>query len=134
MLDFDGVLHPAQGSDSPEFGFVGLLEEALENQDCAIVVSSTWREHYSLQALRERLGPALGRCVVGALGPDLRGPHVRYKNILAWLDSNPWCREWRALDDTASEFPVGCEHLILCDGRTGLRDEQMRQLRTWLEA
>jgi hypothetical protein len=41
MLDFDGVLHPAQGSDSPEFGLVGLLEKALENQDCAIVISST---------------------------------------------------------------------------------------------
>jgi hypothetical protein len=82
FLDFDGVLHSAQGVYLPEFSLVPLLEKSLESSDCAVVISSTWREHYPLQVLRERLGPALGTRVIGALGPDLRGPHVRYKKHL----------------------------------------------------
>jgi hypothetical protein len=58
----------SQGGSSAEFGLVPVLEQALQDHDCGIVISSTWRERYSLQALRERLGQALGRRVFGTLG------------------------------------------------------------------
>jgi hypothetical protein len=134
MLDFDGVLHPAQGNQIPEFTHATRLARILAESDCAVVISSTWREHYSLAELRARLPRDLGERVVGVLGPDHRGPNVRFKNIEDWLESQTGLIDWRALDDSASDFPSGCPQLILCDGRTGFGDEQERALREWLAA
>ncbi|TWO69109.1 hypothetical protein FN976_20450 [Caenimonas sedimenti] len=132
MLDFDGVLHPAQGANVPEFQRTAMLASALAGSDCRIVISSTWRDHYPVDVLARRLGDSLGARVIGVLGPDGRGPYVRYQNILRWLAANPWCTDWRALDDAASEFPTGLSELILCDGRVGLDHPQVTALRRWL--
>lgn len=132
MLDFDGVLHPCQGNAVPDFSLVPMLASALERSDCKIVISSTWREHHSLDVLRAMLGPKVGNRVIGVLGPDERGPYVRHRNILTWLHEHRWCANWRALDDTGSEFPPGCEELILCDGMRGLGPPQVSALREWL--
>jgi hypothetical protein len=133
MLDFDGVLHPAQGGDLPDFAHLSLLEEALLGPDCNVVISSTWREHYPLADLQRLLGNMIGPRVIGVLGPDQRGRYLRYQNILAWLRANTWCTNWRALDDSASEFPPGCAELILCDGRTGMSAPQLHSIRAWLQ-
>jgi hypothetical protein len=133
MLDFDGVLHSAQGNQMPEFTHAPRLSQILAESDCTVVISSTWREHYSLDELRAKLPRDLGEKVVGVLGPDQRGPHVRFKNIEAWLTSESGPVNWRALDDSASDFPPGCPQLILCDGRTGLGDAQEHELRKWLQ-
>ncbi len=134
MLDFDGVLHPAQGNQVPEFIHAPRLARILAESDCAVVISSTWRDHFSIDELRAKLPQDLGEKVVGVLGPDQRGPHVRFKNIEAWLASQSGPVNWRALDDCAHEFPVppACPELILCDGRTGIGDDQERELRKWL--
>lgn len=132
MLDFDGVLHPAQGNQVPEFAHAPRLARILAESDCAVVISSTWREHFSLDGLRAKLPRDLGERVVAVLGPDQRGPHVRFKNVEAWLETQSGSVNWRALDDSASDFPSGCPHLILCDGRTGIGDEQELALREWL--
>jgi hypothetical protein len=121
MLDFDGVLHPAQGSDMPEFVHAPRLVEILGSAACEIVVSSTWREHYSLRELRTLL-------------PKQMGPQVRFRNILAWLEGQVDIVDWRALDDSPSEFPSDCPNLILCDGRHGLAAAQEEALRHWLRA
>lgn len=132
FLDFDGVLHQAQGNNVPEFHLVPVLEAALAGSSCKIVISSTWRDHYPVSVLSERLGDALGARVIGALGPDGLGPYVRYQNILRWLDANTWCTDWRALDDSESEYPIGLPELILCDGRLGIDHPQVAALRRWL--
>ncbi len=132
MRDFDGVLHRAQGDHIPEFAQVPYLEQALGDAECSIVISSTWREHYALDALRSRLRESVGRRISDQLGPDLRGPFVRHKNILAWLQANPWCTNWRALNDTASEFPPDFPFLILCDGREGMGEARVLAIREWL--
>jgi hypothetical protein len=132
MLDFDGVLHPSQGSDVPELALLPLLEEALSESACNIVISSTWREHYDLAALQGLLGRGVGPRVIEVLGPDPRGQHRRYWNIRSWLNANDWCADWRALDDSVTEFPPGCAELILCDGRTGMSADQVQTVRNWL--
>jgi hypothetical protein len=132
MLDFDGVLHPAQGDLIPEFYHAPRLAGILAESDCAVVISSTWREHFSLNELRAKLPRDLGERLVGVLGPDQRGPHIRHKNILVWLEQQAGAVNWRALDDSVSDFPPNCPQLILCDGRTGLSDAQELELRGWL--
>ncbi|RYH28381.1 MAG: hypothetical protein EON54_23415 [Alcaligenaceae bacterium] len=134
MLDFDGVLHPSQGSDVPDFAALPLLEGALSGLECSVVISSTWREHYPLTELRALLGNVIRPHVVGVLGPDQYGQHVRYRNILVWLNANTWCTDWRALDDSASEFPPECPQLILCDGRIGMSALQVQVIKAWLRA
>lgn len=134
FLDFDGVLHHAQGTAVPEFSLAPLLADAMSGRDCDIVVSSTWREHHPVDRLRSFLPASLAARVVDVLGPDHRGPFVRQKNILAWLSTQEPLVEWRALDDAACEFSVGCPELILCDGATGLRGEQCAQLQSWLDS
>lgn len=132
MLDFDGVLHPFAGTDVPDFARLPMLEEALAGSDCNVVISSTWREHYRLTDLQRFLGKVVGPRVIDALGPDGRGRYLRYQNVLSWLEANTWCTDWRALDDSVSEFPPGCAQLILCDGRIGISAQQLHSIRAWL--
>jgi hypothetical protein len=132
MLDFDGVLHPAQGDGTPEFARLPLLVAAVAGTRCEIVISSTWREHYPQPHLRALLGPEIGARVVGVLGADHRGPYVRYQNILAWLKDNAPAADWRAVDDSAAEFPPGWLQLLLCNGITGLDRATSMLIREWL--
>jgi hypothetical protein len=132
MLDFDGVLHPAQGCEVEDFAYAPLLAEALEGLRCRIVISSTWRDSFTLEQLRRLLPAELAVRVVDALGPDAWGRHVRYRNILRWLESQKAAIDWRALDDTVSEFPPGCPQLVLCDGRIGFSKVEAGILRSWL--
>jgi hypothetical protein len=133
MLDFDGVLHPASGGDVADFARLPLLEEVLADLACHVVISSTWREHYSMADLQRLLGSVVGSRVIDVLGPDQRGSYLRYRNIQAWLEKNPWGTNWRALDDSVSEFPPGCAQLILCDGREGMSMRQMHIISDWLQ-
>ena len=40
--------------------------------------------------------------------------------------------DWRALDDSAFEFPLDCAELILCNGATGLAQREVQMIKTWL--
>lgn len=106
----------------------------LAGSNCSVAISSTWREHYPLDKLRALLPDDLAERVIGVLGPDQRGPYVRHQNIEAWLKMQRKPVDWRALEDSASDFPPNCRNLILCDGRTGLGDAQEIALLEWLEA
>jgi len=39
---------------------------------------------------------------------------------------------WIVLDDSAEDFPPGCEQLILCDPRIGLDGRILERLGAWL--
>lgn len=52
MLDFDGVLHSSQGNQIEDFALAPMLADALDARACSVVITSTWREHYSLSALK----------------------------------------------------------------------------------
>ena len=55
FLDFDGVLHPASAYATAPFSRATLLDEALAGVEVQLVVSSSWRFHHSLEAIRSRL-------------------------------------------------------------------------------
>lgn len=132
FLDFDGVLRPAWGNSLPDFVHVRALALALAGRPCEIVISSTWREHYSLAQLKHFLLPELAGRVIGVTGQDSPGRYARHQAILQFLEIVGEAVDWCALDDSVSEFHA-CPNLILCDGTIGLQPAQVEQLTDWVE-
>lgn len=76
FLDFDGVLHTMGNTGYKPFHQLGLLERELSTVTCdfQIVVSSSWRFHYSVEELRGQLGALSGR--VTGVTPELCTDHA----------------------------------------------------------
>lgn len=132
FLDFDGVLHPAQALDLNRFCHAKALSDAISPFDCRIVISSSWRFNYSLAELSAYLPQSLMARVVGMTGPAILGSYPRHNEILTWLMTSN-SRDWRAVDDSAFEFPPRCEQLIHCEGSRGLGGHELEQIVQWLQ-
>jgi len=134
FLDFDGVLHPTSDHATAAFSRVSFLEETLAGLEARLVVSSSWRFHYSLADIRSRLPVDVASRVIGVTGEPHFGEFARHREILAWVADTRDLAPWRALDDSAFEFPKGCRELILCDPSTGLDEQVAGVVRDWLES
>lgn len=132
-LDFDGVLHPSHFQDQDRFSRQGLLVEAIAGREVDIVVSSSWRFHYTLSKIKSDLHPEIGRRIIGMTGDALIGAHSRWREVERHAMYNR-IRYFRALDDSGFLFPPDCGALILCDGAKGLQPVQADALRAWLSA
>lgn len=135
FLDFDGVLHPMRGTlqaeDVQQFTSVPHLWQLLRTHPgVRVVFSTSWRFHYSLNALRELVtcdgNNDLGCRFIG-MTPKLilkekeekRG--IRQRECEAWLAENGMSAvPWLAIDDFASFFDEGCPNFYLVDAATGL--------------
>ena len=131
FLDFDGVLHPTLAAPADRFLLAPLLGEVVGRFKCEIVISSSWRFHYEIDQIRSMLPPELSSCVSGATGEAVIGRHARHREITSWLDLHG-SRDWRALDDSAFEFPSPCLELIRCDGAKGITPAELDALAGWL--
>ena len=66
FMDFDGVTHPEPCFKDTMFCQLPFIEEVIrEFQPVEIVISSSWREHYSLCELQDMFSPDIGRRIVG---------------------------------------------------------------------
>lgn len=130
FLDFDGVTHPEVCLAEQLFCCLPLVEEVLRRRPGVdIVISSSWREHHSLQELQERFSPELRDRVVGCTPiykQDMCEPAKRYVREIecrTWLQANRpevlASGAWLALDDASWLFSPGCQHLILSRHKTG---------------
>lgn len=134
FLDFDGVLH-ADGE--AQLSRLALFEARLRLMPALeIVISSSWREHYSLESFRNFFHPDLRHRIIG-LTPLLHcryAPSGRQLEIEAYLhaeclnESN--CR-WLALDDMAEMFQGDCKYLLLVDSTQGFCDSVASRLECW---
>ena len=131
FLDFDGVLHPSLASEEGHFCRMPLLEAALRDREVEIVVSSSWRFHHDWPLLLEFFPPTLRAHVRGHTGEPVTGRHARWHEILAYREKHALL-DWRALDDSAFEFPHNCAELILCNGAIGMEETQVGLIREWL--
>ncbi len=131
FLDFDGVLHPTLATPKQLFGLAHLLVEAVDRWNPQIVISSSWRFHFTRQEILSRLPSALATRVRGTTGDAYVGRHARWNEIQAYCRQHP-IADWRALDDSAYEFPASCVHLIHCDGARGVMARQIDELNAWL--
>jgi hypothetical protein len=88
-----------------------------------IVISSTWREQFGLNALRAKFSPDIAARIIGTtpLAADALPPHmveVREWEIATWLQRNHrQGEEWIALDDCDMAVqippgPAGCLHRL----------------------
>jgi len=131
FLDFDGVLH-ANGCLPEEcFGLLPALATTLMPFDHDIVISSSWRVHYSRRYLVKLFPATLRKRIVGTTGEPHTGSYARWEEIQAYLREHP-APSWRALDDFDWEFPADCAELIHCDGARGCQREQLERLESWL--
>jgi len=133
FLDFDGVLHPTSARIPNLFNRASLLNSIITNSHCSIVLSTSWRFIHSLADLCSLLPKQIASEVIDVTGAAHIGEHARYQEILNYLarfNSQPY--DWRALDDSFWEFPIGCNELIRCDPNTGLTNKEIITLKSWL--
>lgn len=151
-LDLDGVVqHEAVLYDprrgiymSPAqvgrvlFEWVPILEEILQPfPDVALVLSSTWciRPGYSKtlellpSSLRSRfIGGTYHRRIHGTDPASLSVFRDTARGLQIWADvQRRKPRQWLAIDDDVQDWPQwALEHLVACDGTTGLSDTRVQ--------
>lgn len=136
FLDIDGVLHPDPPQPDQRLRSLPRLVEILrDHPQVEVVISSLWREHLSLDQLRD-LFPADLRARIIDVTPiaervDGWLPARREEEILEWLAAAGRADEhWLALDDQAWQFTQHRDRLIACtfyDGITDVIEAELRQ-------
>lgn len=143
FLDFDGVLHPQyEGQAVPDdvaFCHLPRFEAVMRDFPAVnIVISSTWRMQFDLDALKGRFSEDIASRIVGAT-PQLatNGPHMveqREAEIMAWLLANDrQGQPWIALDDAFWEFKRYRNRVVVCKRFIGLDELVACNLRAALE-
>lgn len=131
FLDFDGVLHPNCCAPDECFCLLPALAATIAPFEIDIVISSSWRHHYSLRWIKKQFPAALRKRIVGTTGDSFPGTYARWREILEYLREHP-APDWRALDDFDFEFPPDCPQLIYCDGGRGCQTKELTHLANWL--
>jgi hypothetical protein len=136
FLDFDGVLHPDPCPPDRLFEHATVLARTLAPFRLQVVLSTSWRSVHPLADLKARLPAALAARVVGttpnfsaiSAGAGPLHPYPRQAECMAWLQQHAPGRAWHALDDRAEWFAPYCEHLTVCDARTGVTAQTLAHL------
>ena len=131
FLDFDGVTHPEPCFQDNVMCRLGLIEDVLrEYPIVSIVISSSWRDHYTLDELRQHFAVDLRARVVGVT-PSLKNPspvrrsgigtaeaHACDWEMEAWLVANRPAaheREWEIETWLTANRPPGTPWLAIDD-------------------
>jgi HAD domain in Swiss Army Knife RNA repair proteins len=141
FIDFDGVLHPQyEGITTPVdelFCHLPLFESVMrEFPQVRIVISSTWRNAFTLEELRKRFSQDIGARIIGVtpiLDFDVYHPTRREQEILAWLaETESSERPWVALDDAVWQFQQHLDRVVDCTWYVGLDKKAAIKLRNAL--
>jgi len=119
FLGFDGVMHPAAG-DRVLFAHRDAFEALLrEHAHVEVVISSSWREVFDLDALREDYFSRDIQPRIVDVTPLIPGA-MRWQEIQAYLDETRYAGPYIVIDDDPSEFPEDWAPLLLCEPDAGL--------------
>ncbi len=145
FLDFDGVTHSEPCAEQDCFTNFHLIETVLrEFKSVEIVISSSWRDHHTLDDLRGMFSHDIGPRVVGVT-PSIKNPssewlpgtapgHEREWEIDTWMKANrPWGTPWLAIDDRAHWFRENSQNLLLTKSLFGFHPDQQDDLRLMLQ-
>lgn len=135
FLDIDGVLHPT-GPSNGDKGVLCHLHrfEAVMHDfpNWKIVISSSWREEFSLETIQGFFTPNIASRIVGTTPILSSSRYVREEEIRQYLYSTgQQSATWVALDDAIYEF-FDKSNLILCHPEIGLDEVAAEKLRTAL--
>ncbi len=130
FLDFDGVLNSDRSTQElgTRYRFsrasVEALNSVLRETDARIVLSSSWREHWTLKENAEFLerDGVLPTRVVGKTA-TLDG-HERGLEIDAWLASVPYPVKSFVLLDDRDDMAMHCDRLVRVDPTIGFTTSQ----------
>jgi hypothetical protein len=138
FLDFDGVLHPVSpfNKDVGVFCQLEQFESVMREFPLwKIVISSSWREEYSLELMRGFFSPDIATRIVGAT-PVISSEEkfTREDEIRIYLRSTgQLSTTWIALDDASENF-LDKTNLVLCSREVGLDRITAAKLRNALGA
>ncbi len=128
FLDIDGVLHPDPPQPDQRLRSLPRLVAILRDfPQVDVVISSLWREHFTLDQLRD-LFPAEIRSRIIDVTPiaqrvDGWMPARREGEILDWLEASGRADDpWLALDDAGWQFTQHRDRLVECVFYDGLDD------------
>ena len=135
FLDLDGVL---RRRDAPLYELEPHLLARFERAVRAvpglrIVISSSWREVFSLAEIREHFAVGIAERIVGVTpSVAIRDEFDRHHEVLAYLKRHAGEDvRWLAIDDDAENYPPGAP-VILVDCDVGFDDaaaaEMVRRL------
>ena len=124
------MLHPTLAQSSALFIHGTSLAEVLRPYPVNIVISSSWRFHFAKNELLARLPEELFDSVIGTTGNAHIGKFARWHEIHQYIKKHR-VTDWRALDDSSFEFPLGCKELIACDGSIGVASPQLDLVSSW---
>lgn len=133
FIDFDGVLHPEHHRPNDAFSQVDFLWDAIRSADThgalPIVVTSDWRLHSRLDALRSHFPAEMQRQIVGVTPDLLDLGGSRQSEIEAWMEAHALGGKWLAIDDRPRWFELDCPHLFVVpgtlEGGPGCLDEEL---------
>jgi hypothetical protein len=138
FLDFDGVLHPVRSSKADHFCRRENFESVIrEFPAVRIVITSTWRQVYTLGQIRAMFSEDVGARIIGmtAEWEDGDDHYVRFREIREFLRTRSLTgARWIALDDSGLDFPDSCTNLHVCDSEQGLDAEAAEGLRARLRS
>jgi hypothetical protein len=132
FLDFDGVLNSELSVSQlgTRYKFwppsIQALNQLLSESGALIVVSSTWREHWTLKenaASLERAGLLPGRVV----GKTSVSGGERGIEIDSWLKSVPYSVQSFVILDDRDDMAMHRQRLVLVDPKMGLGMKEARQ-------
>jgi hypothetical protein len=132
FLDFDGVLNCENSIQELGTryrfarGCVAALNLVLRQAEAWIVITSSWRDNWTLQdnaEFLERDGVLPGR-VLGKT-PTLEQP--RGIEIDTWLASAPYAVQSFVILDDRDDMAMHCHRLIQVDSQIGLTEDQARR-------
>jgi len=91
FLDFDGVLrtNSCPKRELTRWHLLAFSKDLLSMDDAKVVISSTWRDAYSLKQLKSYLGKEIGDLIVGVTPNAPYGiTYERQRECYAWLRQN----------------------------------------------
>jgi len=132
FLDFDGVLHPLNRATGT-FARVPHFEQVMRDYpEVDIVISSAWREEYSIEKLRLVFSEDFRHRLIDVtpIVTSARKPYPREIEILSWLrEAGREYEAWLAIDDSEWLFSPSCKNLILADTNMGFNGQTEHVLR-----
>lgn len=140
FLDIDGVLV----KESEAFDFdteedirfhsdcQALFESVVCDYPCRIVISSAWREDFSLDFIKSRFSPPVAVKIIGVTPILTDRRHTRYHEIVNYLQNHGFSEApWIAIDDVSGYFPSEAP-LITTDPNNGFDQAAALKLREFL--
>lgn len=130
FLDIDGVL---RRNSAPLYELEEDLRRLFEETPRAmpgaeVVISSSWREGFSLTEIRAHFSTDVAARIVGVTPMAEDGEHRRYREVLAYLiRSGQKGREWIAIDDDPAHYPASVR-VILVNPTKGFDEEAAASL------